>query len=138
MMFQNKMQEYIWEHKLQKRWRKLTAALAVIVIAATATALILPAVTMESTPKMLECQINLHTHTDNCYDEAGNFVCGYADFVVHTHVSSCYAEDGTLICPLPESQPHVHSATCYQETHVPVSYTHLDVYKRQRYQRRKF
>ena len=110
-----RIQEYIREHKLRKRWHKLTAVLAAAAVVVTAAVMILPAITMENEPEMLQCQLDLHTHTDSCYDAEGNLICGYADFVVHTHDESCYAEDGTLICPLEEIKPHTHDASCYEE-----------------------
>ena len=118
--WKNKIQEYIHEHKLRKRWLKITASLGALAIVMTAAAMILPAITMENTPQMLECRIDIHTHTDSCYDAERNVICGFADFVVHTHNDSCYAEDGTLICPLDEIEAHTHDASCYQETRVSV------------------
>lgn len=117
--WKNKVQEYIQEHKLRRRWLKITASLGAFAVVVTAAAMILPAITMENAPQMLECQIGVHTHKDSCYDAEGNIVCGYADFVVHTHNDSCYAEDGTLICPLDEIETHTHDASCYRESRVP-------------------
>ena len=113
--WKNKIQEYIQEHKLRKRWMKITASLGALAVIVTATAMILPAITMENAPQMLECQIDVHTHTDSCYNAEGNVICGYADFVVHTHNDSCYAEDGTLICLLDEIEAHTHTAACCSE-----------------------
>ena len=118
MKLPDKIQEYIRGHKLQKRWHRIMVALAMVVVVATAAVMILPAVTMEKGSGMLECKIDLHTHTDSCYDGEGNLICGYADFVVHTHNSSCYDAEGNLICPLPEIKAHTHDASCYQN--VPV------------------
>lgn len=115
MGWKNKIQEYIRENKLRKRWHKVTVMLAMAAVVVTGAVMILPAITMENGPQMLECQIDIHTHTDSCYDEGNNLICGYADFVVHSHDSSCYAEDGTLICPLNEIETHTHDASCYQE-----------------------
>lgn len=114
----NRIQEYLREHKRRKRWLTITASLGAVAAVVTVSAMILPAITMENAPQMLECQIDVHTHTDNCYDAGGNIVCGYADFAVHTHNDSCYAEDGTLICPLDETEAHIHDASCYQETRI--------------------
>ena len=83
--WKNKIQEYIHEHKLRKRWLKITASLGALAIVMTAAAMILPAITMENTPQMLEGRIDIHTHTDSCYDAERNVICGFADFVVHTH-----------------------------------------------------
>ena len=115
-----KLREYIRQSKQRKRWHGLTAVLATAAAVLTFCVMVLPAVTLENTPQALACQLDLHTHTDSCYDEEGELVCGYADFVAHTHDSSCYGEDGTLICPLEERTPHTHTESCYQETEVLV------------------
>ena len=111
-----KLREYIRQSKQRRRWHGLTAVLATAAAVLTLCVMVVPAVTLENTPQTLACQLDLHTHTDSCYDEEGELVCGYADFVAHTHDSSCYGEDGTLICPLEERKPHTHTASCYQET----------------------
>lgn len=111
-----KLREYIRQSRQRRRWRRLTAVLATAAAVLTLCVMVLPAVTMESTPQTLACQLDLHTHTDSCYDEEGKLLCGYADFAAHTHDSSCYGEDGTLICPLEERKPHTHTESCYQET----------------------
>lgn len=112
-----KLREYVRQSKLRRRWHGLTAVLATAAAVLTLCVMVLPAVTLENTPQALACQLDdLHTHTDSCYDEEGELVCGYADFVAHTHDSSCYGEDGTLICPLEERKPHTHTESCYQET----------------------
>ena len=111
-----KLREYIRQSKQRRRWHRLTAVLATAAAVLTLCVMVLPAVTLENTPQALACQLDLHTHTDSCYDEEGELVCGYADFVAHTHDSSCYGEDGTLICPLEERKPHTHTESCYQET----------------------
>ena len=111
-----KLREYIRQSKQRRRWHGLTAVLATAAAVLTLCVMVLPAVTLENTPQSLACQLDLHTHTDRCYDEEGELVCGYADFVAHTHDSSCYGEDGALICPLEERKPHTHTESCYQET----------------------
>lgn len=111
-----KLREYIRQSKQRRRWHGLTAVLATAAAVLTLCVMILPAVTLENNPQALACQLDLHTHTDSCYDEEGELVCGYADFVAHTHDSSCYGEEGTLICPLEERKPHTHTESCYQET----------------------
>ena len=111
-----KLREYIRQSRQRRRWRRLTVVLATAAAVLTLCVMVLPAVTMESTPQTLACQLDLHTHTDSCYDEEGELLCGYAGFAAHTHDSSCYGEDGTLICPLEERKPHTHTESCYQET----------------------
>lgn len=114
--WQDKIQEYVRRHKQRRRWKRLTAALAVFAVAATTAATILPGITQERDPDLLECQLNLHTHVESCYDQSGNLTCGYADYVVHTHNDSCYGEGGKLICPLEEIQAHTHDDSCYETT----------------------
>ena len=112
-----KLREYVRQSKQRRRWHGLTAVLATAAAVLTLCVMVLPAVTLENTPQALACHLDdLHTHTDSCYDEEDELVCGYADFVAHTHDSSCYGEDGTLICPLEERKPHTHTESCYQET----------------------
>lgn len=115
---ENIIQKYIQEHKRRKRWRIRTLILAAAAAAAAAVIMILPAMTMENHPEMLQCQLDLHTHTDSCFDGEGNILCGYEDFVVHTHDDSCYGKDKELICPLEEVEEHRHEASCYQEVRV--------------------
>lgn len=115
-----KLREYIRQSKQRRRWHRLTAVLATAAAVLTLCVMVLPAVTLENTPQALACQLDLHTHTDSCYNEEGELVCGYADFIAHTHDSSCYGENGTLICPLEERKPHTHMESCYQETEVLV------------------
>ena len=130
-----KLREYIRQSKQRRRWHGLTAVLATAAAVLTLCVMVLPAVTLENTPQALACQLDdLHTHTDSCYDEEGELVCGYADFVAHTHDSSCYGEDGALICPLEERKPHTHTESCYQETETLVcgreetqGHTHTEV-----------
>ena len=128
----NRVWEYLQEHKLQRRWQKITVMLAVLVVAATTAIMILPGITMEQDTDKLCCELNLHQHSDSCYDENSNLICGYADFVVHTHDESCYDGD-KLICPLEEIEVHTHDESCYQDTFVLVcgleeteGHTHTD------------
>lgn len=139
---------YIKTHRLQKRWQKVVTCLAAVVVFCTTYALILPAITMEKEPCQLPehthteacytqvasvsyrepvCSLeslNLHEHTEECFDEKGEPICGYSDFVVHEHDSACYDEDGNLWCPLPEIEAHTHDAACYAEAE-PV-HTHTE------------
>lgn len=97
--WKNKIQEYIHEHKLRKRWLKITASLGALAIVMTAAAMILPAITMENTPQMLECRIDIHTHTDSCYDAERNVICGLRTLSSIRIMNSCYAEDGDPYMP---------------------------------------
>lgn len=140
MMRKNQMPElkkFAADHRRKRRFNRILTTLGGVVVFCTTYALILPAITMER----YGCQLPQHTHDDSCYtqitertvyemlcdpaghvhtdacrDEAGNLVCGYADFVLHTHDQQCYAEDGTLMCTLPEIQEHTHGEECYEVT----------------------
>ena len=101
-----------------RTWRMAVLAVAALAALVLFAALILPGVTLESEPAMLECSLELHEHGAGCFDAEGNVICGYADFVVHTHGADCYDAAGRLICPLPEIAEHEHTAGCYAEHEV--------------------
>ena len=105
---------YIKARRLQKRWKKVVACLAVVVVFCTTYALILPAITMEKEP----CQIPEHTHSEECYTQVAS-----GTETVHTHNEDCYTwERGELICTEEESEGHTHSveAGCFGENGVLV------------------
>lgn len=130
-----------WRRK--QLWYRMVSGMACVVVFCTVYALILPAITLEKEPG---CGLEEHTHTEACYtvetvwpsteylcgedpaghvhddeacyDEDGNLICGYADFVVHTHDESCYDRNGDLVCPLEEIEEHRHDANCYSSTEV--------------------
>ncbi len=118
-------------------WKRIVFVLGCVVVFCTTYALILPAITMEVptycgfeehihtdecykqitseniiTPIPVESNPIIHHHTEACFDELGNLICGEADFVVHTHDENCYDEDGLLWCPLPEISMHIHDEFC--------------------------
>lgn len=108
--------------KKQKQYRRqmvVFLCLAVIVTFGTVTALKLYGQAMTHQVEVLDCQYEVHEHTDDCYekDENGNLgtepVCGYADYVVHVHNDSCYDEKGDLVCTLEEREPHEHTEECF-------------------------
>jgi hypothetical protein len=123
-------------HRQRRNWRRIAGILAVMAVLFTVYLLILPATTMEKTlicgkeehthteecyevisSSELLCQdtlSTLHQHTDACYNEEKQLVCGYADFVLHIHDDSCYDADGQLICPLNENKGHQHTDACYE------------------------
>lgn len=140
-------ENYMKNHRKKGRWYKLVTGLACIVVFCTTYALILPAITLEGNPCSIEehthtdecytqvtsitrkvpvCTVeglDIHVHSEKCYDDQKNLICGYADFVAHKHDASCYREDGTLWCPLEEREPHVHDASCYT---LPEPHVHTD------------
>lgn len=141
-------------HDIPKRNHqyKIKLLLIIMVVIATIYNVILPAITMEKQCDMEEhthtdscyrqasiitqkqgiCtldSLNLHQHTEDCYDEQGKIKCGYADFIIHEHNELCYDEQGNLWCPIPEKtleemnaenedEPvtiHSHDESCFDE-----------------------
>lgn len=112
--------EYCMKKVNEKRSRRkcyytLSITLSAVVVFCTVYALILPAITMEKQQKTLDCPLDIHQHTDKCYDAEKKLVCGEADFVIHTHDENCYDEQGKLVCKLPEIMEHQHQDSCYKE-----------------------
>lgn len=128
---------YSAEIRRRRLWMRVVIALACVVVFCTTYALILPAITMETSEfepdghvhtddcyqiirteavTELACPFEPHTHTDECYDGEEKLICAYADFAVHTHNSYCYDAEGNLVCKLPEIKAHTHTEDCYPFT----------------------
>ncbi len=123
---------YSKAHNRIKRWHRVVAGFAAVVVFITTYALILPALTQEResfcgiephthgeecyyTPtRELSCTLSLHSHSEQCRDGEGKTVCGYANFVIHTHNEQCYNEAGLLVCRLAEIGLHSHGDACYE------------------------
>lgn len=101
------------DKKMYQRWLAIFMCLALVVTSGTVTALKLTGQAM--TAKQLQCSYVLHEHTEECYNDEGELVCGLSDKVVHTHDSSCYDAEDALVCPLEELEPHEHDESCYTE-----------------------
>ena len=97
------------QNRKHKRWQKAVSILACIVVFCTVYALILPALTAEGTP---HCGIEEHTHTEECYDEEGNLICGLEENEGHQHTEECYQTEHILTCALEEREGHQHTAEC--------------------------
>ena len=132
-------EKYEKSRKHWKRWQKLVGALACIVVFCTTYALILPAITMERTaycgyeehthgeecytkelicgyPENPAAQPTVdHQHTDTCYTEEKELICGKEESEGHTHTDECKHTEQVLICNVPESEGHTHSDSCYNE-----------------------
>lgn len=132
-------EKYEKSRKHWKRWQKLVGALACIVVFCTTYALILPAITMERTAycgyeehthgeecytKELICgypenpaaqSTVAHQHTDACYTEEKELICGKEESEGHTHTDECKHTEKVLICNVPEREGHTHSDSCYNE-----------------------
>lgn len=117
-----KVNNYIHNHRKHMIWRHLIQGAAVVVAFITLYLLIMPAITAERQGTILACPLEVHAHTEECYDAEGNLTCGETDYVLHTHGEECY-QDGGLVCVLPEiTEPkqegenppvHVHDAGCF-------------------------
>ncbi len=124
--FLSQAAKFLQEQKNYKRWLAVFLCLAVTTVFGTAAALKMYGQAMTHQVKVLECQYEVHEHTDDCYekdengDPTGDPICGCADYVVHVHNDDCYDENGNLVCPLEEIELHEHDENCYEETEVLV------------------
>lgn len=106
------------KHRRKRTWYKILSVPICLVVFVTAYALILPAITMESTPDTY-CGIAEHVHTDDCYEIPGTpahkeIQCtAVADLGQdkHVHTDACYDGD-SLICGLFRGIVHQHTADC--------------------------
>ena len=111
------------KHRRKRTWYKILSVPICLVVFVTTYALILPAITMESTPDTY-CGIAEHVHTDACYEFPGTpahkeIQCtagenlGKGEYIIHKHDSFCFDDNGKLLCALPEQGKHVHTDACY-------------------------
>lgn len=109
--------KFLQEQKKHRRWMMMFLCLAGGVTLGTLTFLKLYGQAMTHKVKVLECQYEVHEHTDDCYaeneDGVKSLVCGYADYVVHVHNDDCYNTKGELVCTLEEHMLHEHTDDCY-------------------------
>ena len=92
---QQQIDKLTQQHENHKRWLALLVVLAGMVVAATAHALVRPAITLENTTY---CGQTEHTHTEACYTSIATaetaasdqeLTCGKEE---HTHTLVCYAD----------------------------------------------
>lgn len=110
--------EILRKRKNSRRWQKMILCLAIVAAAGTIMILMTTGQALTKKGKVLDCKLEVHEHTDECYDGEGELICGYADFVIHEHNDDCYDTDGNLVCALPEIELHEHDASCYEEQRV--------------------
>lgn len=110
--------KFLREKRQNKRWMAIFLCSAILVAGVTVAALRLYGQAMTHQVKTLECSAEVHEHVEECYDEDGNLICGYSDYLIHVHNDDCYDVNGELVCPLPEIKPHEHTEECYQEQRV--------------------
>lgn len=111
------------KHRRKRTWYKILSVPICLVVFVTTYALILPAITMESTPDTY-CGKTEHVHTDDCYEFPGTpahkeIQCtaganlGQGEYIIHKHDSFCFDDSGKLLCTLAEQDEHVHTDACY-------------------------
>nr|WP_305141772.1 SpaA isopeptide-forming pilin-related protein [uncultured Acetatifactor sp.] len=111
----NQAAKFLSKRRNTRRWIAAVLCLALVVTSGTFGMLTRHGSAL-SGEKVLDCVFEEHVHTDGCYNEAGELVCGYADFCVHQHdEETCYDSEGNLVCQLPEIEAHVHDESCYSE-----------------------
>lgn len=111
------------KHRRKRTWYKILSVPICLVVFVTTYALILPAITMESTPDTY-CGKTEHVHTDDCYEFPGTpahkeIQCtaganlSQGEYIIHKHDSFCFDDSGKLLCTLAEQDEHVHTDACY-------------------------
>ena len=95
-------------HRRYRTWQKVVSVLACITVFCTTYALILPAITLESSPDVI-CGMEEHTHTSDCYERTPVLVCENTD-PEHVHTDECYQVDSVIICG---KQEHKHAEACF-------------------------
>lgn len=92
---QQQIDKLTQQHENHKRWLALLVVLAGMVVAATAHALVRPAITLENTTY---CGQTEHTHTEACYTSIATAETAASDQELtcvkeeHTHTLVCYAD----------------------------------------------
>lgn len=127
---QTQAKQFNNSHRRRRRWYKILSVPICLMVFITTYALILPAITLETTPDtfcgyeqhrhddacyqtpgvpehtqyVCEAALTAHSHTDACYDGSGTLVCGKEEVVyLHTHNAFCFDSGGEVICTLPET-----------------------------------
>lgn len=112
--------KFLQKRRNTRRWIAVVLCLALVVTSGTFGVLTRHGSALTGADRVLACVYENHVHGDECCDEAGELVCGYADYCVHVHQEGCYDGEGSLVCPLPETETHVHDDSCYGTEQVPV------------------
>lgn len=123
MKFLTQAAKALQEKKRYQHRLAIFLCLAIVVTLGTFAALKLRGQAMTHQRKVLKCQVEIHQHSEECYDkeEKGKLICGQADYVAHKHNDDCYNLDsGELVCHIKELEVHKHDDSCYQEEKVLV------------------
>ena len=120
--FLSRAGKFLQEQTKRRRWTMIFLCLAAGVTLGTLGFLKLYGQAMTHKVKLLDCQYEVHEHTEDCYEENEDgekvLVCGMADYVIHVHNDDCYDQKGNLVCPLEEHELHEHDDSCYEEEEV--------------------
>lgn len=120
--FLSRAGKFLQELTKRRRWTMIFLCLAAGVTLGTLGFLKLYGQAMTHKVKVLDCQYEVHEHTEDCYEENEDgekvLVCGMADYVIHVHNDDCYDQKGNLVCPLEEHELHEHDDSCYEEEEV--------------------
>lgn len=91
---QNKRHKFIKQALQNKsrsqRWRNIILCLSFVVVFCTVFALIHPAITLENA---LRCNIEEHTHNENCYASDGSLICTREE---HVHTEDCNVSSDSI------------------------------------------
>lgn len=112
--FLERAAHFLTKQRRHSYWLAAVACLALAVMTGTVYSLIRQGQASVYMEKTLACPVTVHVHGADCYDESGQLICGYADYVVHTHNDDCYDAGGQLVCQLGEAEEHVHDASCWE------------------------
>ena len=102
--FNTRKPELVALRERQRNRNRAVAALGVLVVLATAMALMVPAITMARGD--LICGMEEHQHSDACYEKA--LTCTQEEGEGHVHSDACY--ESKLTC---DKDAHTHDDTCY-------------------------
>ena len=58
-------------------------------------------------------EIQLHTHTPECFDKDGNRICGQVQVLEHVHSDACFAQEEPALTCTDTSEEHTHTPRCY-------------------------
>lgn len=111
-------------HRRKRIWYRILTVPVCVVVFITTYTMILPAITLESTPDTY-CGVEEHVHGDGCYETPGvpehkAIKCavqeglGDGEYIIHKHDGFCFDDKGKLICTLPEQTEHTHTEECYE------------------------
>lgn len=113
--FDRQAANMLGKRRRNRRWIPVVVCLVLLVSVGTFYFMIQEGQAMARKDMMLDCAVQTHTHTAECFDGEGGLICGYANYLVHEHNDDCYDKNGVLVCTLPELKEHHHTEACYDK-----------------------